>query len=602
MKKLFIPMAALAMFTLVACGNTPASSNSSAAESSPEASSVGPTYSHVVMETVTISNKEALQAEWHKGEANRAIEIESNPKINVNAAIAAGDLKITSSDENVIKVLGRNLSVVDAGTATITVTYDDKSDTVEITTLAALGEPDYVTGKSLADLMAVEKLVADGDNKRGTEVYAIKVKVAVLGSKADGSKEKDKYGNMYVTAEDGSGDKVQVYGSSASIDALAYDMALGAYKFPGKKDYLENPFTDAIKVGDVLDVLAIRADYKTTKEISMVIRSVNGAVIPNKIQTTDEVLATPLTNQVKQQVFGVTGKIVALGNKADGSAAADKYGNMFIKTEGAEGNVLQVYGSTASASALAVTNGEVKFTNPKDFLENDKTKDLKVGDEVNIIAIRCDYQDKIEICGIFIFPEDIIEESSEASSEASSEQSSTPAAPVYQFSSKAKYDFSHTEYDTSKTSIHFTDDTLKTYMAAHVTGTDIVTAAAVGKDSSNKDYVYVYKPGENAAIPGNGIKFSNGDGKPGKITFTLSEGVNAVKLTGQTWGGSKSNELATIDVNGKSVTMTADSIAASGEFLLVLDAPATSIVLTVTKRAVFTVIDFGTASEGTTNA
>ncbi|MBE6127276.1 MAG: hypothetical protein E7182_04800 [Erysipelotrichaceae bacterium] len=595
MKKLFIPMAALAMFTLVACGNTPASSPAASSEAS---SSVGPTYSHVVMETVTISNKEALQAEWHKGEANRAIEIESNPKININAAIAAGDLKITSSDENVIKVLGRNLSVVDAGTATITVTYDDKSDTVEITALAALGEPDYVVGKSLADLMAVEKLVADGDNKRGTEVYAIKVKVAVLGSKADGSKDKDKYGNMYVTAEDGSGDKVQVYGSSASIDALAYDMALGAYKFPGKKDYLENPFTDAIKVGDVLDVLAIRADYKTTPEISMVIRSVNGVVIPNKIQTTDEVLATALTNQVKQQVFGVTGKIVALGSKADGSATADKYGNMFIKTEGAEGNALQVYGSTASASALAVTNGEVKFTNPKDFLENDKTKDLKVGDEVNIIAIRCDYQDKIEITGILIFPEDIIEESSEASSEASSEQSSAPAAPVYQFSSKAKYDFTKTEYApaSGQSSVHFNDTTLKAYMAANVTGIDIVTAAAV--ENGDSGAVYVNDPAAASGPNGAGIKFSSGS-KNGKVTFTLSEAVNSVKFTGRTW---KDTELAKIDINGKSVTMTATSAAAAEDFLVVLDAPATSLVLTVTKRAVFTVIDFGTASEGTTNA
>ena len=589
MKKIFIPMAALAMFTLIACGGNSSASSHPTGLSSPEASSsVGPTYSHVVMESITISNKEVLQAEWHKGEANRAIEIESNPKININAAIAAGDLKITSSDENVIKVLGRNLSIVDAGTATITVAYDDKSDTVEITALAALGEPDYVMAKSLADLMASEKLVADGDNKRGTEAYAIKVKVAALGKKADGSEPKDKYGNMYVTAEDGSGDKVQVYGSSASIDALAYDKALGAYKFPGKKDYLENPFTDAIQVGDVLDVLAIRADYKTTKEISMVIRAVNGSVIPNKIQTTDEVLATPLTDQVKQQIFGVTGKITALGSKADGSGGADKYGNMYIKTDGAEGNVLQVYGSTASASALAINDGEVKFTNPKDFLENDKTKDLKVGDTVNIIAIRCDYGDKIEIQGVFVFAEDVPEESS------------TPAAPTYQFASKAKYDFTKTEYAPAagESSVHFNDTTLKTYMAAHVTGTDIVTAAAV--ENGDSGAVYVNNPEETAGPNGAGIKFSSSK-KNGKVTFTLSEGVNAVIFTGRTWGG-KNTELATIDVNGKSITMTATSAAAAEDFVIVLDAPATSLVVTVTKRAVFTAIDFGTATEGTPNA
>ena len=549
MKKLFIPMAALAMFTLVACGNTPASS-SSVAESSPAASSsVGPTYSHVVMETVTISNKEALQAEWHKGEANRAIEIESNPKININAAIAAGDLKITSSDENVIKVLGRNLSVVEAGTATITVAYDDKSDTVEITALAALGEPDYVVGKSLSDLMASEKLVADGDNKRGTEAYAIKVKVAAIGKKADGSEPADKYGNMYVTAEDGSGDKVQVYGSSSSIDAMTYDMALGAYKFPGKKDYLEIPFTASIKVGDVLDVIAIRADYKTTKEISMVIRSVNGFVIPNKIQTTDEVLATPLSNQVKQQVFGVTGKITALGSKADGSATADKYGNMFIKTEGAEGNALQVYGSTANASALAVTNGEVKFTNPKDFLENDKTKDLKVGDEVNIIAIRCDYGDKIEITGMLAFPEDVPEESSEASPEASSgEQPAFTAKVTYGLTSVEDGNDYQADTETIRKYGGFVNNTdIASYLAEHAT----ITGESKLSTAIAETGIYLAQASQGPGTKG--LKFGKKDAG-GKLVLTFSENYSKISLAAHRWSDTK---LAKITVNGSQKALTA---------------------------------------------
>lgn len=391
MKKIFIPIAALALFTLVACGN---------GESSVASSSVGPTYSKVEMLSITISNKEALKAEWHVGEADRAIEIESNPKINVSAAIAAGDLVIKSSDEAVVKVIGRNIHAVGAGTATVTVTYGDKSDTVELSPAAMLGEPSYVVGKGLADVMAVEDLVTDGDNARSKLAYAVKVKVEVIGSKSDGSKTADKYGNMWVKAEDGSGDLVQVYGSSASISALSYDLALGAYKFPGAKDYLDNPLTAAIKVGDVLDVLAIRADYKGAPEISMVIRSINGAVLANAEQTTDEVLETPLNDQVKQQVFAVTGKITALGSAADGSKGADKYGNMYIKSEGAKGNALQVYGTTATASALAIKDGEVKYTSPKDYLENEGTKNLKVGDLVTIVGVRCDYQEKIEIQGI----------------------------------------------------------------------------------------------------------------------------------------------------------------------------------------------------------
>lgn len=67
----------------------------------------------------------------------------------------------------------------------------------------------------------------------------------------------------------------------------------------------------------------------------------------------------------------------------------DEFGNMTI-TDGTTD--LAIYGSSATVTALAWDNAEAyAFTNPKDFLTNEITKDLKVGDEITMKLIRSDY-------------------------------------------------------------------------------------------------------------------------------------------------------------------------------------------------------------------
>ncbi len=67
----------------------------------------------------------------------------------------------------------------------------------------------------------------------------------------------------------------------------------------------------------------------------------------------------------------------------------DKYGNMTI-TDGTSD--VAIYGSTATATALAWDGaGEYAFTNPQDFLTNETTSALKVGDEITMKLIRADY-------------------------------------------------------------------------------------------------------------------------------------------------------------------------------------------------------------------
>ncbi len=67
----------------------------------------------------------------------------------------------------------------------------------------------------------------------------------------------------------------------------------------------------------------------------------------------------------------------------------DEYGNMTI-TDGTSD--VAIYGASATATALAWDGaGEYAFTNPKDFLTNETTSALKVGDEITMKLIRADY-------------------------------------------------------------------------------------------------------------------------------------------------------------------------------------------------------------------
>ena len=363
--------------------------------SSEESSSVEP-----VVYSAAISNKEALQAEWHVLEADRAVEFNLSPRTNITQAIADGTLKIESSNPAVVQVLGRNLHAAGEGTATITITYGDATDSVEITVLGMLGEPAYEY-KNLTTIMEIEDLVASGSNKYSKAAFLTKVKVAVVGSKKDGSNPADKYGNLYVTdpAVENDAELVQVYGSSATFTALSYQND-GFYKFVNPQDFLKNDATKDIKVGDVLDVIAIRADYNTTKEISFIIRSVNGAPVANREVASGDVAGFELTDNEKKVLYKVSGKID--GWKDAETSDGTKYGNFFIKTEGSNEPVY-VYGATASSSAISFNeDGSLKFTNPKDFLTNEATKDLKIGDEVTLIGFRCDYNGTVELNGIII--------------------------------------------------------------------------------------------------------------------------------------------------------------------------------------------------------
>lgn len=85
--------------------------------------------------SVTITNKDALTAEWHAGEGeNRRVQLVGDPEFDdINDLLDDGTLKVESSNPEVVSVQRLQLIAKSAGTATITVTYGDESDSVTVT-------------------------------------------------------------------------------------------------------------------------------------------------------------------------------------------------------------------------------------------------------------------------------------------------------------------------------------------------------------------------------------------------------------------------------------------------------------------------------------
>lgn len=123
-KSIFIPLAAALLLGLAAC--SPSSSGTSSSDSTSESSAV--------YNTVTISNKTALEEDWVLGSGNRSLTITCDPTTNTTQAFIDGVLTSSSSDTSVVTVSNASLVAVGVGTATVTVTYGGKvSDTVTIT-------------------------------------------------------------------------------------------------------------------------------------------------------------------------------------------------------------------------------------------------------------------------------------------------------------------------------------------------------------------------------------------------------------------------------------------------------------------------------------
>ena len=356
----------------------------------------------VVDETIanlTITNKDAIEAEWWVGEDDRTLELNLGKEYNLASLIYENKIMAVSSNPDVATVIGLKIQAVAEGTATIEVRAGEHKATV---TLNIKQDHLEVGGEySLEQIVSIPNT-----NKKWFKSSAV-ITGWVKGT--DGQQ----YGNLYVAKDWSKGaTSYQIYGATgktateggsyvdSSNNTVTVDKVLsekdGVFTFNNPRDWLTNANTKDLKVGDKISFDCIRCDYNGVIELSLwnvkfvEHKEFETAPEPDPVQFTslEQVLAgTKEENKAKKFV----GKAKIKGIKGD------KYGNLWfevpetIAADYKDG--LIVYGSTATASAITWdgVNEQYTFNNPKDYLTNDLTKNLVVGQEIDVELIRADF-------------------------------------------------------------------------------------------------------------------------------------------------------------------------------------------------------------------
>lgn len=339
----------------------------------------------VKVESVTISNKEAINDEFKAGGDIRRVNLVATPDgANLSEALADGTVYLSTSDEGIVYVTGSYVLPVAVGTATVSVNVKVTDSEGKVTTkvtdsleVTVISKP--IPAKTETKIIGVSDLLTKENNKETS--YIVKGKLSSWVKGEDGSA----YGNFYLGDLEDDTKTIQVYGSTASTAALSYDDIKGVYSFKNPQDFLTNSMTSGLKVGDTVYVQAIRADYKETKEINAILL--------------DSVSNVMSYENSKATAYNVVGKLSKWsGTATDGGS----YGNFYLQDLTDATKEVLVYGATNTAAAMTYDEGKAvyTFTNPKDYLTNDFTKGLKIGDIVSMKVFRCDYKGTVEVNGI----------------------------------------------------------------------------------------------------------------------------------------------------------------------------------------------------------
>ena len=132
------------------------------------------------------------------------------------------------------------------------------------------GNGRIVAGPTLVSGTEVDfaDIVNDSNVTAGAKVFVSTATIKGFGSKeaslTENVTDAGVYGNMFVT--DGT-NTIQVYGATAGEGAISWTGS--KYKFTNPKDFQSNEVTSALKAGDKIKFVAIRADYNGVKEISI---------------------------------------------------------------------------------------------------------------------------------------------------------------------------------------------------------------------------------------------------------------------------------------------------------------------------------------------
>ncbi|MGP1413671.1 MAG: hypothetical protein ACTTID_00855 [Bacillales bacterium] len=333
--------------------------------------------------TVTITNKEKLQSEWHVAQANRLIEFDVDSQdVNVLEALTNGDIKFESTNNEVLVVSGKYISAVKEGEATVKASVKTKDENGE-TVFKVTDEVKITVDKKL-EFKKDNKVynVSDILNVEENNFYQYTVKGKIkklLGKNKDG----DKYGNMVLEDLNDSNKTIRVYGSTSDANSFSYNDVKCEYTFTNPKDYLTNEYTKGLKVGDEVVIRALVTKNKDEK------------VIQGVVYYDVETIYTLNFDKTKTYyVYGVVSDYTSYKGVKNKDFTA--YGNFYLK--GGDASIM-VYGSTYNKEALLPNGDTYKIVNDKQFLTNEYTSKLKLEDTVYMKVVRCDYKGTAQISG-----------------------------------------------------------------------------------------------------------------------------------------------------------------------------------------------------------
>lgn len=245
-------------------------------------------------------------------------------------------------------------------------------------------QPRQTLEASFAEVLAVGAALADGDS--AWDYYKFQGYVTVKSGN-----------NYYLTATKGEA-LVSAKSDADHGNRDMYSNAIELYN-AGKVAELAAKLLEGAKV----EVTMIVKNYHGTVEngkdlvdadVTVLEAGTNWAVPEPAVGAATLAEFIALENS-KAKAYNVTATVKSWKN-AD--AAKDKYGNMVL-TDGT--NDLVIYGASATATALAWDNASAyAFTNPQDFLTNEVTAALNIGDEVTMKLIRADYNGAVQGTGI----------------------------------------------------------------------------------------------------------------------------------------------------------------------------------------------------------
>ena len=348
---------------------------------------------------MSITNKEALMAEWKEGEADRTIEFTfEGADVNVASAISKGMLTIKSSDTAVVVVNGFVISATGIGNATISATYTNSE---ELGGASFSEEVKVEVKESDKEKAAIVSTVTEFYNAEYDANVGNKNVYLVTGtiSKFQKGDNGGDYGNIYVS--DGT-TEILYYGTTFTNTALTYTD--GVWKFKNPKNYMKDDWSKNLKVGDEVTLLSIRKDYQGTPQgVGVFVKKGDGKTEGNRvlptIVTTEELFAESAINsqfklfESEAVIDGFGADAKSLSDTADGATA---YGNMFV-SDGKGGESVKVYGACAETNRITWYKGKYSLSNPKSFLTNDVTKGLKKGDRIRFVCVKYLYSGVVQL-------------------------------------------------------------------------------------------------------------------------------------------------------------------------------------------------------------